>query len=84
MGSLFQTPEEFCLGGGTQRVCEEFFDVVNFPLPSETEDSLFAPRNPQDIVLFVGLLGAENSAFFWKHLNPLGYERSTSLCSPRQ
>ena len=31
--------------------------------------------NPLDIVLFCGSPGAGKSSFYWKHLQPLGYER---------
>lgn len=31
--------------------------------------------NPQDLVIFCGSPGAGKSTFYWKHLQPLGYER---------
>lgn len=35
----------------------------------------FSKTNDQDIVLFCGSPGAGKSTFYWKYLEPLGYER---------
>lgn len=35
----------------------------------------FSKTNKQDLVIFHGPPGAGKSTFYWKHLEPLGYER---------
>jgi bifunctional polynucleotide phosphatase/kinase len=36
---------------------------------------VFSKTHAQEIVLFCGSPGAGKSTFYWKHLEPLGYER---------
>jgi bifunctional polynucleotide phosphatase/kinase len=36
---------------------------------------LFSRRNDVDLVLFCGSPAAGKSTFYWKYLQPLGYER---------
>lgn len=35
----------------------------------------FARTHPQELVIFCGSPGAGKSTYFWKNLEPLGYER---------
>jgi len=78
IGIPFKTPEEFFLEE-VPRSYSRDFDLTNFPFPSQDGDvpapTQFTKNNGQDMVLFVGPPGAGKSTFFWKHLNPLGYER---------
>lgn len=39
------------------------------------EPVTFEKRNPLDLVIFCGSPGAGKSTFYWKYLQPLGYER---------
>jgi bifunctional polynucleotide phosphatase/kinase len=72
----YQTPEEFFLGEKPRDFARDF-DVGNFPYTEEEEDGEMWSTKPndQDIVLFVGFPGAGKSTFYWKYLEPLGYER---------
>ena len=36
---------------------------------------LFSRRNDVELVIFCGSQGAGKSTFYWKYLQPLGYER---------
>lgn len=36
---------------------------------------LYSKKNDQEIVLFCGSPGAGKSTFYWKQLQPLGFER---------
>lgn len=75
IGVRFSTPEEFFLGL-EPRKWERDLDLMHYPLGSDgLESTLFAKKNEQDIVLFCGRPGAGKSTFYWKHLEPLGYER---------
>lgn len=75
-GIQFKTPEEFFLGESPRDYVREF-DLANYPWSDEAQgaDVKFEKRNNKDIVLFVGPPGAGKSTFFWKYLEPLGYER---------
>ncbi|KAL2753534.1 hypothetical protein ACRALDRAFT_2060715 [Sodiomyces alcalophilus JCM 7366] len=75
-GIPFKTPEEFFLDEPPRDFQREF-DLADYPWPEEAQatDAVFEKRNDKDIVVFVGPPGAGKSTFFWKHLEPLGYER---------
>ncbi|KAF2218130.1 polynucleotide kinase 3 phosphatase-domain-containing protein [Elsinoe ampelina] len=79
VGIPFKTPEEYFLGQEERpwtRNLEpsKYLDTIN---NSKTDESpiVFTKKNNQDIILFVGSPGAGKSSFFWRHLEPLGYER---------
>ncbi|OAA69915.1 DNA kinase/phosphatase Pnk1 [Akanthomyces lecanii RCEF 1005] len=75
IGVPFKTPEEYFLGHEPRR-WERDLDLVHYPLGGEDgQVALFEKRNSKDIVLFCGRPGAGKSTFYWKHLEPLGYER---------
>ena len=53
-------------------------DFLKGPLDNETAasgDIRYEKMNAQDIVLACGSPGSGKSTFFWKKLEPLGYER---------
>ncbi|KAL2013806.1 hypothetical protein VTN00DRAFT_1331 [Thermoascus crustaceus] len=76
VGIAFKTPEEFFLGAPPEPVSRAFdpalyvSDAPNAPAPV-----LFSRRNPLELVIFCGSPGAGKSTFYWKYLEPLGYER---------
>ncbi|EGY22426.1 bifunctional polynucleotide phosphatase/kinase [Verticillium dahliae VdLs.17] len=83
IGVPFKTPEEFFLDE-PPRVFAREFDLALHPYveaggtdPGEGADEtpLFARKNKQDVVLFCGPPGAGKSTFYWRQLEPLGYER---------
>lgn len=75
LGVSFKTPEEYFLGN-EPRTWERDLDLVHYPLGGEGSQAvLFEKKNDKDIVLFCGRPGAGKSTFYWKHLEPLGYER---------
>ncbi|KAF4548707.1 Polynucleotide kinase 3 phosphatase-like protein [Elsinoe fawcettii] len=78
-GIPFKTPEEYFLGQEQRPWARSFepskyLDTINNSKTDESPIS-FTKRNDQDIVLFVGSPGAGKSSFFWRHLEPLGYQR---------
>lgn len=87
VGIAYKTPEEFFLGEPPREFARDF-DLATYPYAGEGDGEkkseseresdnavLFEKTNKQDIVLFCGPPGAGKSTFFWKFLQPLGYER---------
>ncbi len=82
IGIPFQTPEEFFLGEKPRDFSRDF-DLASHPFTDEQDANVnsslskarFQRQNEKDIVLFCGPPGAGKSSFFWKQLEPLGYER---------
>ncbi|TQV95143.1 hypothetical protein V2A60_009792 [Cordyceps javanica] len=75
IGIPFKTPEEYFLEQ-EPRKWERDLDLVHYPLRSESDpNTLFEKRNKKDIVIFCGRPGAGKSTFYWKQLEPLGYQR---------
>ncbi|KAJ3492443.1 hypothetical protein NLG97_g5387 [Lecanicillium saksenae] len=75
VGITFKTPEEYFLGQ-EPRKWERDLDLVEYPQGSgDVQAALFERKNEKDIVIFCGRPGAGKSTFYWKHLEPLGYER---------
>lgn len=73
IGVPFQTPEEYFLGQKPRKF-ERDLDLVQYPLDND-DAAPFTRKNDKDIVLFCGPPGAGKSTFYWKQLEPLGYER---------
>lgn len=77
IGIKFQTPEEFFLGLPTEPYTRPF-EPKEF---LELDVSQVQPQNPftkgskQELVVFCGSPGAGKSSFFWKYLQPQGFER---------
>ncbi|PFH59786.1 hypothetical protein XA68_11894 [Ophiocordyceps unilateralis] len=76
VGIAYKTPEEFFLGLAPRDFCREL-DLVRYPFRRDGEppEAAFGRINQRDIILFCGPPGAGKSTFYWKHLEPLGYER---------
>ncbi|KAI9714453.1 MAG: hypothetical protein M1820_000414 [Bogoriella megaspora] len=79
VGIPFQTPEEFFLKEEVKPFTRDF-DPTKYVGPNATVSIdatplLFSKTNILDIVIFCGSPGAGKSTFYWKHLQPLGYER---------
>ncbi|KAK3346958.1 polynucleotide kinase 3 phosphatase-domain-containing protein [Lasiosphaeria hispida] len=76
IGIRFQTPEEFFLGKKPREFARDF-DPKTIPFAEQDDNDgiVFEKKNEKDMILFVGNPGAGKSTFFWRHLEPLGYER---------
>ncbi|KAJ6284522.1 polynucleotide kinase 3 phosphatase-domain-containing protein [Bipolaris maydis] len=72
VGIPFHTPEEY-FRHEEPRPFIRTFDPTVF-VKGRGGDSTSAPESPE-IILFCGSPGAGKSSFYWKHLQPLGYER---------
>jgi len=77
---VFKTPEEYFLNDEPKPFVRDF-DPASFiknaagmSTPAAAPITSFK-SNPLDIVLFCGSPGAGKSSFYWKHIQPLGYER---------
>ncbi|KAJ9197805.1 hypothetical protein DTO021D3_5436 [Paecilomyces variotii] len=76
IGITFKTPEEFFLGKSPEPVSRAFDPAVYIKEElSGPKPVTFEKRNPLDLVIFCGSPGAGKSTFYWKYLQPLGYER---------
>ncbi|KAI1424794.1 DNA kinase/phosphatase Pnk1 [Xylaria sp. FL1777] len=80
VGIAYKTPEEFFLDEPPREFVRDF-DLAMYPYDHEGKERegegevLFEKTNKQDLVLFCGPPGAGKSTFYWKYLEPLGYER---------
>ena len=79
IGINFQTPEEFFLGEEAKPFTRAFEPAtyLDTELTSQTDATpvIFTKKNAKDLVLFCGSPGAGKSTFYWRHMQPLGYER---------
>lgn len=80
IGIRFYTPEEYFLGVETEPFFRDFEPANYVKIPADKEKAVpikveYAKTNAQDVVLHCGSPGAGKSTFFWKNLEPLGYER---------
>lgn len=79
VGMPFHTPEEFFLDHEPKPFVRTFnpSDYVQDEITSATDATpvIFTKKHDQDIVLFCGSPGAGKSSFYWRHMQPLGYER---------
>lgn len=76
IGIQFKTPEEFFLGEEPKSFTREF-DPGSFlaQLAVPTLPLIFTKANDFDLVIYCGSPGCGKSTFFWRYLQPLGYER---------
>ncbi|KAL1302095.1 hypothetical protein AAFC00_002531 [Neodothiora populina] len=79
IGIRFSTPEEFFLDEEVRPFARVFDPSIVLATKgsykSLTPILNFASKNPLNVIVFCGSPGAGKSTFFWKHLEPLGYER---------
>lgn len=74
-GLTFQTPEEFFLGEAPRHFVRDF-DLAKHVRRSEDPDVVFEkPEGKQEVLVMCAAPGAGKSSFFWRYLQPLGYER---------
>ena len=79
VGIPFHTPEEYFLGDAVKPFVREFnpTDYVDQSLTADpgTTPVFFTRKHDLELVLFCGSPGAGKSTFYWKRMQPLGYER---------
>lgn len=75
IGIPFQTPEEYFLDEVARPFERSFDPKAYLALLPETPPIIYTRKNPQDIILSCGCPGAGKSSFYWRHLQPVGYER---------
>lgn len=79
VGIPFHTPEEYFLGEAVKPFIRTFNPADHLtPMPPSSTDVspvIFTKKHDRDIVVFCGSPGAGKSTFYWRHLQPLGYER---------
>ncbi|KAL1996975.1 hypothetical protein VTN49DRAFT_7840 [Thermomyces lanuginosus] len=76
VGIPFKTPEEFFLNASPEQVIREF-DPAKYiqEEPDSAAVPTFSKLHPQELVIFCGSPGAGKSTFYWRYLQPQGYER---------
>lgn len=77
IGLGFHTPEEFFLGQESRAMSHKFDpSLYTTSTVTTANPAVFSrPTAEKEIVLFVGCPGAGKSTFYWRYLEPLGYER---------
>lgn len=77
IGIKFQTPEEFFLGLETEPYVHPFEPkrFLESALSSQETHKPFEKQGKQELVIFCGSPGAGKSSFYWKVLQPQGFER---------
>jgi bifunctional polynucleotide phosphatase/kinase len=76
IGIGFHTPEEFFLGTAAEAYAHDFHPASYLDMATTGSTAVsFSRRTPQELVLFCGSPGAGKSSYFWRVLQPLGYER---------
>lgn len=77
IGIKFQTPEEFFLGLETEPYVHPFEpkQFLESALSSQEPQKPFLKQTQQELVIFCGSPGAGKSSFYWRVLQPQGYER---------
>lgn len=74
----FNPADYLILGNGSSTDAGEYFIpmmVVKGRCNWVAEPMKFAKTNKLDVVMFCGSPGAGKSTFYWRNLQPLGYER---------
>lgn len=76
IGIRFRTPEEFFLDGPAETFDHDFNprEYLN-RVPDGSGSFPFQRKSPQELVCFCGSPGAGKSSYYWKVLQPLGFER---------
>ena len=74
IGISFQTPEEFFLQAETETYDHPFEpkEILNLPTAINTP---FVKKHEQELVIFCGSPGAGKSSYYWKVMQPQGYQR---------
>ncbi|KAK5110111.1 hypothetical protein LTR62_006245 [Meristemomyces frigidus] len=79
VGLPFHTPEEYFLGEPVKPFVRTLNPSVhlNVEMTTQTDMSpvVFTNKHDVELVLFCGSPGAGKSTFYWRHMQPLGYER---------
>ncbi|KAF1939758.1 PNK3P-domain-containing protein [Clathrospora elynae] len=78
VGIPFHTPEEYFRHEEPRAFVRAFEPTVHINKGAEESTSApptFTKPDAPDIIVFCGSPGAGKSSFYWKHLQPLGYER---------
>jgi bifunctional polynucleotide phosphatase/kinase len=79
VGMGFSTPEEFFLGEEVKPFVRTFEPkrYLESELEAGTDATpvLFTKKAEVEVVVFCGSPGAGKSTFYWKHMQPLGFER---------
>lgn len=81
IGLGFNTPEEFFLGKAPLAMSHKFdpskYTSTTTTSITTTKTSVIFTKSTTktEVVLFVGSPGAGKSTFYWRHMEPLGYER---------
>lgn len=78
IGIHFHTPEEFFLGHEIAPYVQPFDPRKFLKSASSTMEApseMYKKRNVQELVVFCGSPGAGKSSFYWKMLQPQGFER---------
>ncbi|KLJ12772.1 hypothetical protein EMPG_12222 [Blastomyces silverae] len=76
VGIPFKTPEEFFLNEAPRPISRAFDPKTYVVGSSEDEPNItFSKKNDTELVIFCGSPGSGKSTFYWKYLEPLGYER---------
>ncbi|TAQ85076.1 hypothetical protein B7494_g6595 [Chlorociboria aeruginascens] len=75
-GIQFHTPEEYFLDEPPRPFTRTLdpLSLIKDATAAEVSEK-FIKKNDRDIILFVGSPGAGKSSFYWRQLQPLGYER---------
>lgn len=78
IGIQFHTPEEFFLGHEIAPHHHPFEPrdfLKSAPSMTRVQSDRYKKQNVQELVIFCGSPGAGKSSFYWKVLQPQGYER---------
>lgn len=76
VGIPFHTPEEFFLDEAPQTFVRAFDPRTLLDAAINPQcDSVLSVKDGAEVVLFCGSPGSGKSTYYWRHLQPLGYER---------
>ncbi|KAG5297472.1 polynucleotide kinase [Histoplasma ohiense] len=76
VGVAFETPEEFFLDEAPKPILRAFDPKAYIVDSSADEPTItFSKKSDVELVIFCGSPGSGKSTFYWRYLEPLGYER---------